>query len=790
MSGSSKEQGGRRDLVPRPDAETTSDFEANGDIIGRWGAGLLHLHSSTCRLPLGYDWARGDDGRWSPHVRSRSLVTGHKALPWMHLGYVPHWIVPRAEDRCDLIAFLGTWGERFAFGDGVEANFPGYGILRTEPRKRAQDLWEDGIALELGVESDGKRVRFSELDARFRRSPGQLELKACDDASPFARVRVCVPESPALSCWWEVELRVPSGGRLFIETRHLLKRLTVPPLDFQEPIDTLRAPFGFGNFEDGLLEPMLQDRSLTFRSSEVELDAELIVESEEPPQFRWAPVDAFCAERAQVLGLDRSRAAAFDVVTEIPLKSSPEVQTVRVGLRGHRTEAAPSAPPSFRRVWEDSAVDASGEHPLVFRSGDIHVDGYFRWATDVLVSLVWPNGVLTTGALGYLGKSHVGQDIPLVYPSLLYHEHPRLQAAARRNLDFLWASPRRGENRGIIDHPADGFDFAFVPFDPRQARFWKSEGAVGLLRQIDGLMRYGDWTGDRARVDRYLEIATEVYFEHYHPFDPDAPLWLAGEETQNASYLVATAPGCLERFARGLDARSVSARAESVRADARVIRELANRPRSQGGFLEEADQVAPDGRRIPGGLLIPRGTDDSESWMFSYDILLVNAVALLNRALEPAAAARVIEVLLDPQNPWLVPEAGFAKTVGGGRGVWFWHNSLIAQALLEVEGERQSAARSLAWRLLQWMGRAVVDFNGIGIPGEETMGGDYAMAVGCLGITTLIEGLLGASVVDGSLTLRPRLPDEVAELRVENLLFRGQRWDVQCDPSGVTRHAS
>ncbi|MEQ8762403.1 MAG: hypothetical protein RL885_00650 [Planctomycetota bacterium] len=759
----------RGSLVPKPDRQWTSAFDEHQDIVGRWGAGLTLLHSSTCRLPLGYDWARGEDGLWRPHLRSRSLVTGHKALPWMHLGYVPHWIVPRDEDRTELVAFLGTFGQRFAFGDGVEANFPGYGILRTEPRKSAVDLWEDGLALELTAVTQDGEESFTGTVFRFRRSPGRLELWPESESSAFQSIRLCVPERPILSASLEIVLRPGLEGSLRIETRPLLHRLTVPPLDYHEPIDTLRAPYGFGNFDRGLLRPSRTDSGLRFDCPELALASEWIVQAPREVLHRLAPVDPVSAERAEAQpGALPDPAIAFDVLSEVPLTGDSD-STVMLGWRGEVQGSAGEATPTFTVSWGRAKKDAEGDRPFRIHSDDGEVDGYVRWASDVLVSLTLPNGVLATGALGYLGKSHVGQDIPLAYPALLYHSHERLQDAARRNLDYLWESPRRGDNRGIIDHPADGFDFAFIPYDPRHARFWKSAGAVGLLRQFDCLARYRDWTGDDERVERHLAVAREVYFTHYHPFDPSSELWLAGEETQNASYLVATAHLALKRFADLLERFGHEDRAAAAREDGERIRALANRPRGDGGFFEDEPIVAPDGRTIPGGLLIPRGTDDPGSWMFSYDILLVNAVALINHALDAEHTARVLEVMLDANNPWRVEGAGFAKTVGGGRGVWHWHNALIAWALCEHGGDE---ARELAWTLLRWMGRGVVDFNGIGTPGEETMGGDYSMAVGCLGILSVVEGFLRPKPGEAELTFEPRLPPSIEAIRVESLCYR------------------
>ena len=62
------------------------------------GCGLFSLASRTLRWPLGYPWRKCESG-WEPHPRSRELVCGVKALPWMHLGALPHALVERADAR-------------------------------------------------------------------------------------------------------------------------------------------------------------------------------------------------------------------------------------------------------------------------------------------------------------------------------------------------------------------------------------------------------------------------------------------------------------------------------------------------------------------------------------------------------------------------------------------------------------------------------------------------------------------------------------------------------------------
>ena len=75
----------RHDLVPRPDARETSDFDESLAIVGRHGAGLLFLHGPRLRLVSGHDGRRSEDGRFGPHPDSRHLVTARRTIPWMRI---------------------------------------------------------------------------------------------------------------------------------------------------------------------------------------------------------------------------------------------------------------------------------------------------------------------------------------------------------------------------------------------------------------------------------------------------------------------------------------------------------------------------------------------------------------------------------------------------------------------------------------------------------------------------------------------------------------------------------
>src|SRR5262249_51636631 len=119
-----------------------------------------------------------------------------------------------------------------------------------------------------------------------------------------------------------------------------------------------------------------------------------------------------------------------------------------------------------------------GEQRLVLRTGDAGLDALWRWSRNVAHALVAPNGVIMTGALGYSAKSHVGQDVPFVFPLYLLDPHPRLRNAATRMLRYVVESPSAHDGRGILDHPCDGRDFAFLPMRPRTARVFKRHGAA------------------------------------------------------------------------------------------------------------------------------------------------------------------------------------------------------------------------------------------------------------------------------------------------------------------------
>ena len=108
----------------------------------------------------------------------------------------------------------------------------------------------------------------------------------------------------------------------------------------------------------------------------------------------------------------------------------------------------------------------------------------------------------------------------------------------------------------------------------------------------------------------------------------------------------------------------------------------------------------------------------------------------------------------------------------GQRGVWFWHNALVCKALM------QAGALDPAWEGFLWMGRAMGDLNGQGIPGEEINGGDHAMGIGALAGLALVESLLGLRVSGSRAWLRPRLPSALEGFRIEGLWLGGRTRSV------------
>ncbi|MCB9881175.1 MAG: hypothetical protein H6834_05245 [Planctomycetes bacterium] len=763
----------RTSLVARPDREVTSDYDERLDVRGRWGSGLFLLASRTLRLPLGYDWA-GDGTSWEPHLRSRALVTGHKALPWMHMGYVPHVLLARDDDRVDLVAILGTFGERKAFGDGCEANFPGYGILRTEPRKRAHELWEDGVALEIELHWQRDGIEHSEIvgetgELTFHLEPGRLALTPRTAGHPWRALVFTVnddePETARITV--QPNQGVASALDVVLRFRVLAKRLTTPPVDFASPIDTLRSPYGFSNFEDHELVPRRTEHGARFACPALQRDVRFEFEEARSTHCTLAAVDPLDPTFHTGTTTDGVRAArAFDV----------QIHTQTHTSRGIVFRLGTCNPDARPIAASTRSVPIEGPSPLRVATGDPAIDGYVRWAIDTARTLIWPNDLITTGSLGYLGKSHVGQDVPFVFPSFLIADHPGFHRAARRTLSYVLDGPRSPDEIGIADHPCDAFDFAFAPYDPRHARYWKRFGATGILRWMQCLTRFVEQLGPVPETARHVDVLRTVYREHYLPFDPRRAVWGAGEETQDRLYAAGTAPRALREFARLLTLTGHEPDAEAFIEDAERIRAWVNRPTSEGGAWLDRDLVSNDGLRLPSGLLVTPDRCDPSSRFFSFDVPLVNAVAILGEALTDEHRAQVLERFLADDCPWFVPERGYAKKSDGSRGVWYWHQSLLAEAFLRHADEHPHAAQR-AMELFGFMGRAAVDVNGIAIPGEELNGGDYAMGIGCLGVSALLDGVLQPDFTGDE----PRFAQAVwpgTTFSVSNYSFRGRHVDA------------
>ena len=634
------------------------------------------------------------------------------------------------------------------------------------------------MALELcGSDALGKERSFAELAGAFRLEPGRFAWSADDaERSPFTALHVLVSDAEPGLARLRVELS-PSGAKSVVRVRFraLLKRLSLPPRHFDRPIDTLSAPYGFGNFEDAVPEPRVHEGGVVFEAPAFGIESFAEIEGARAVRVALVGTRALAEER----GADAANPSpeAWDVELELVPGHAKRLE-LRFGVRKlhGRSKALP-----FAAARDAVARHTEGEHPLRVASGVRAIDGYVRWALDTARTLIWPNGLLTTGSIGYLGKSHVGQDLPFVFPLFLCADHPGFLDAARATLGYVLEGPRRPGDIGIADHPCDAFDFAFAPFDPRHARYWKCFGASGVLRWMQCLARYVAQTGEleTARARGWIETLRAAFVTHYLPFDPASPAWSRGEETQDLLCSLATAPRALREFAWLLRRVDDERSAAQLEACAHAIVERVNRPLAQGGHWLTKAVKGQDGSRVPAGLLAPAVRLEPAHPFFSFDILLYNAIALLGDALLPEHAERVIANLLAEDCGWFVPGRGYAKKADGTRGVWYWHNSLLGEALLRASAAHPRAGER-ALELFTAMGASVCDINGVAIPGEELNGGDHAMGIGCLGVTALIDG-----------ALRPRLFESGAELacdpvpwaaraglRVEGYAFRGRRQEL------------
>ncbi len=785
----------RPDLVPRPDARVTSDFDESLAIVGRHGAGLLFLHGSRLRVVSGFDWRRcAEDGRFEPHPNSRNLLSGRRTIPWMHHPFAPHVLVPGEDDRADLYVICGTFGPRHQWGDGVEANYPQYGILKCH-KDRAGKIWEDGVALEIAATAhtvEGRRVEetFRRSAWRFRHEPGRIAFLAVDPEAMLRSVTLLITPSRPAELRIHVEVARPPGLPATVEVsaaaRFLLATVVPPEPAFEKVIDVLDAPFGYGKFFDLFLQPVREpDAGVRFENCQGwQTVSPYLRCGERPASILIGAADRRAEEIAalhECLDSGEEYAMAFDarVVAKRKGRATRSPFEVDFFLGADLGEPAPPPPPLDVALAE-VAERFDGPRVLKVATGDRYVDGYARFALATARSLLWPNGVVATGALGYGGMGHVGQDVPFFYPVLLYADDPEFRRAAERNLDFVFESPSRGSGAGILDHPCDGLDFSFQPFDPRRARVWKRRGAAGFFRQISSLARYWAFTADDERVRRHFAVAFEKLRAHYLPYAPDAAAWSEGEETQDRLYAHLAAPPALEALASMAEAFGAPDDAAVCRAARDAVVATIHSPLEDGGFVVTRDVTSAEGEVYPKGLLAnPRSLTRGGKW-HTFDAPLVNGVALLSGVLEEPLRKSIASHFADLEaSPWFVAGAGFAKRHGGEWGVWHWHNAVLAHGLF-LSGEPDSA-----FELLRLMGRGVADINGIGCPGEETNGGSYAMAIGCLGLVALVEGLFGIRPTRDGLVTSPALPAALRSARLESLAFRGERIAVEVERRGA-----
>jgi hypothetical protein len=426
------------------------------------------------------------------------------------------------------------------------------------------------------------------------------------------------------------------------------------------------------------------------------------------------------------------------------------------------------------RASGDDLEGRDGRGALTLRTGDRSLDALLRWSRNVAHSLVAPNGVVMTGSLGYSAKSHVGQDVPFVLPLLLLDPHPRLRAAARRMLEYVVTSPSAADGRGILDHPCEGQDFAFLPMRPRTARVFRRIGAAGLFRWILVVEKLLATTGDRDLARRAFDLFAAKVETHYLPFSLQNECWSAGEETQELAYSLPTAHdglGALLRLADALDPTRAARLRAPIEAARAAIRAQIEKPVEEGG-LRLAAPRARGGVTLDEGWIVQRWVLERDPPWFGFDLPLIAAHALVHDALSAAPRERLADLLADPRGDFRVPGAGLAKSPGGEKGVWFWHDSLAAKGL--ARAGRLDAAHDLFVAIA----RGIADMNGLGVPGEETNGGDYAMAIGALAGLSLVEVLLGLEVRGERVLLRPVLPSALDGFVLDGLTIRDRRFGV------------
>jgi hypothetical protein len=760
----------RFDLVPDPTAPGAASLDEQGTIVGPLGWGLALLFSERFRFCLGEESRRVAD-RFEPHPLGRAFVSGRKCIPWMHHPHVPHAILERPDvepDACDWLMVMGARGPGHEWGDGTEANYPQYGIRRTV-KVRRDAPWEDGVVLELALAgADGRERDLAGFDWQLRHVPGRVTLRPIE-AGPVAAIELAAPSGERAGRvrvrWSSKGGATGDGATLVARARFLAKRLTVAPPDAERPpapIDVLDAPFGFQRFEEHALAPRAIAGGVAFDVRS--LGVSLFFAASGAARATWSDVDGdskrFDVELrvARPVGAGRlGESASSDLVFGVEDSRDPA-----------RTAATALAAP-IDATARDLEEDGADGRPRALRleSGERWLDGLVRWSRHVAHALVAPNGVIMTGALGYSAKSHVGQDVPFVLPLFLLDPHPRLARAARRMLELVVESPsaRAPDGRGILDHPCEGRDFAFLPMRPRSARIFRPIGAAGLFRWILVLERHAAASGDDELTTRALALLADKVERHHLPFDLGNECWSAGEETQELAYSLPAAfdaLAALRRMLERLDLRRAARLAEPIEAARAAIRAQLERPIDDGG-LRLARSVTRGEATLAAGWLAPKRALERDAPWFGFDVPLVAAHALVHGALSPDHERRLARLLADPDGCFRVRGAGIAKCPGGGKGVWWWHNSLAAIGLAKA-GELDAA-----FDLLELAARGLADVNGWGIPGEETNGGDHAMGIGALGGLAALEVLLGIECDGARLRLRPRLPSRLDGFRVRGL---------------------
>ena len=684
----------------------------------------------------------------------------------MHHPFVPAVVLEGPDDECDWLAFLGTFDSRFSWGDGTEANYPQYGILRTRG-SRAPRTWDDGLSLQLLLESETGAEDFTHAELRFRHAPGVVEWRP-REVRCWDRLTVTAP--PDESCL-RFALRLQRGSlrRVILRVRLLARRLTVAPDRHVGPIDVLDAPFGFQRMEVLELAPHRSAQGVRARIGS--LDQESFVVSDPPPtDVLLGKADANSAQHAAASRSAQptqvAPAPCFDVELRI---DSAGVEELRWAIGVRRASDRGSVRRALEATPEATVRDLEAPgRALEFRCADSELEALWRFSRSVAHALVWPNGVITTGALGYGAKCHVAQDVPFVHPLYSMDPHPQLQRAARRTLEFVADNPAEG--KGILDHPCDGLDFAFVPLRPRRARIFKEYGAAGILRWIIALEAYWAHTGDAPTARRALRRLADVVVRHGLPFHPRRRFWSVGEETQGRAYAWILGAAALRALAR-MQSRAGEQPSVAARAAA-VLRRWVMLPVERGGLMVRRPVRRALGTLDSGWIVDPHWLARRDEW-FAFDVPLVSGHALMDGVLPRHAQTRLAARFCEPENPWLVEGAGFAKCQGGRKGTWFWHNAVVARGLVRCGRVDE------AFLLFRWMARGLADINGLGIPGEEINGGDYAMGIGALAGQMLIEGILGLERRGDRVVCRPVLPSGLDHWSIRELQVGGVSTSVE-----------